>query len=40
MLVVRSDSLELCGNEIYYEELAEWIKALNKLAEFVATYCE
>lgn len=39
MLVVKSDSVELCGNEIYYNELAEWIRALNKLAEFVVSYC-
>lgn len=40
MLVVKSDSVELGGIEIYYNELAELIRALNKLAEFVAGYCE
>ena len=40
MLIVKSDSVELGGNEIYYNELAEWIRSLNKLAEFVVSYCE
>lgn len=40
MMFVKSDSVKLCGNEIYYNELAEWIRALNKLAEFVVSYCE
>lgn len=40
MLVVKSDSVELGWNEIYYNELAEWIRALNKLAEFVAGFRE
>jgi hypothetical protein len=40
MLMVKSDSIELGGVEIYYDELARWIKQLNGLAEVVARYRE
>lgn len=40
MLVVRSDGIELEGNEILYSELTAWLTQLHNLSEIVATYRE
>ena len=40
MLAVNSNSIALEGKEIFYSELAEWLKQLHQLSEFVATYRE
>ena len=40
MLGVKSGSIELEGKEIYYSELAKWLKQLKQLAEYMASYHE
>jgi len=39
-LLVKSDSIELTGNEIYFADLAKWIQELHKLATDLVNYNE
>ena len=39
-LIVKSDSIELANIEIFYSELADWIKELHELAVSMADYRE
>ena len=39
-LMVKSDSIELTGNEIYFTDLAKWIQELHKLATDLVNYNE
>lgn len=39
-LIVKKNSIELAGNEIYFSELAEWIKELHEIAEKLVNYID
>ena len=39
-ILVKSDSIELSGMEIFYSELAQWIEELHSLSSNLAVYKE